>query len=290
MHGQYACRGAGIGLRPAHLREVLRLQPAVPWFEVHICNFLGGGRNRALLHRVREHYPLSFHGVNLNLGGTDPIDRDYLQQLKQAVAEFEPGLVSEHACFCAHNGQYFHDLLPVPFSEEAVDHMAARIRRVQDTLGRRIAIENVSRYVRYAQSQLSEGEFLAAVCERADCDLLLDLNNAYVNARNLQEPVDAFIAALPARRITEIHLAGYSEQDGRLIDTHSCAVSDAVWNIYRRYLELAPQTPCLIEWDSELPALPVLIDEQRKAGALMQQAQWLQEQWLQEQSQAEVML
>ena len=140
-----ACRGAGLGLRPAHLHEVCRAEPAIPWFEVHICNFLGGGLNRALLQRIGERYPLSFHGVNLNLGGVDELDRSYLQRLRRAVAEFQPALVSEHACFTAHQQHYFHDLLPVPYTDEAVLHMAARIRQVQDCLGRQILIENISR-------------------------------------------------------------------------------------------------------------------------------------------------
>ena len=273
MTDRNACTGAGIGLRPAHLHNILLQQPDIPWFEVHICNFLGGGRNRAQLHRVRQNYAVSFHGVNLNLGGVDPLDRDYLHQLKLAVDEFEPGLVSEHACFCAHNGQHFHDLMPIPYTEEAVEHMAARIRIVQDTLERQISIENVSRYFRYTESQLREGEFLAAVCERADCGLLLDLNNAYVNECNLAEPVSALIADLPVQRITEIHLAGFSEHDGQLIDTHNSPVSMAVWRIYQRYLELMPNTPCLIEWDNKLPALSVLIGQQQQAGLLIQQAQ-----------------
>ena len=142
---QSLCRGAGLGLRPAHLREVCLEQPDVPWFEVHICNYLGGGLNRALLHQVAESYPLSFHGVNLNLGGVDPLDRAYLQKLKRAVDDFQPALISEHACFTAHGGHHFHDLLPVPYTGEAVKHMASRIRQVQDALGRRILIENARR-------------------------------------------------------------------------------------------------------------------------------------------------
>ena len=268
-----ACRGAGLGLRPAHLHEVCRAEPAVPWFEVHICNFLGGGLNRSLLHRIGERYPLSFHGVNLNLGGVDELDRSYLQGLRRAVAEFQPALVSEHACFTAHQQHHFHDLLPVPFTDEAVLHMAARIRQVQDYLGREILIENISRYAAYEESQLSECEFLSAVCQEADCGLLLDLNNAYVNQCNLGEDLNDFVAGLPLSRVGEVHLAGYSVREGRVLDTHSTAPSDAVWDHYRNFCELCPDVPCLIEWDSNLPPLQELVAHQIKAQAILDKVQ-----------------
>ena len=266
-----SCRGAGLGLRPAHLFSVCRDQPAIGWFEVHICNFLGGGLNRALLRQIGERYALSFHGVNLNLGGVDPLDRSYLQKLRRAIDELQPVLVSEHACFNTHQQHYFHDLMPIPYTAEAVANMAARIRQVQDVLGRRILIENVSRYFSYAESQLSEGEFLSAVCEEADCGLLLDLNNAYVNQCNLGEDLNGFVSALPLTRIAEVHLAGYSEQDGLLIDTHSTAPCNAVWNHYRDFCELCPDIPCLIEWDSDLPPLSILVEQQVKALGIIDQ-------------------
>jgi uncharacterized protein (UPF0276 family) len=264
-----SCRGAGLGLRPAHLYNVCRDEPAVPWFEVHICNFLGGGLNRALLRRISERYSLSFHGVNLNLGGVDTLDTGYLQKLKGAIDELQPALISEHACFNTHQQHYFHDLMPIPYTEEAVANMAARIRQVQDYLGRRILIENISRYYCYTESQLSEGEFLSAVCEEADCGLLLDLNNAYVNQCNLGEDLNDFVSALPLSRVGEIHLAGYCEQDGLLIDTHSTAPCSAVWDHYRDFCELCPDIPCLIEWDSDLPSLPELIEQQLKAQRII---------------------
>jgi len=270
-----ACRGAGLGLRPAHLQAVCHSEPAIPWFEVHICNFLGGGLNRALLHRIGERYPLSFHGVNLNLGGIDELDRNYLQQLRRAVDEYRPALVSEHACFTAHQQHYFHDLLPVPYTDEAVVHMAARIRQVQDCLGREILIENISRYASYAESQLSESEFLSAVCQEADCGLLLDLNNAYVNQCNLGEDLNDFVSGLPLSRVGEVHLAGYSIQEGRLLDTHSTAPSDAVWGHFQDFCELCPDVPCLIEWDSNLPPLQELVAQQIKAQDIQDKMQKL---------------
>ena len=268
-----ACRGAGLGLRPAHLHEVCRAEPAIPWFEVHICNFLGGGLNRALLQRIGERYPLSFHGVNLNLGGVDELDRSYLQRLRRAVAEFQPALVSEHACFTAHQQHYFHDLLPVPYTDEAVLHMAARIRQVQDCLGREILIENISRYAVYGESRLSESQFLSAVCQEADCGLLLDLNNAYVNQCNLGEDLNDFVGGLPLSRVGEVHLAGYSVREGRLLDTHSTAPSAAVWDHYRDFCELCPGVPCLIEWDSNLPPLQELVAQQAKAQDILDKVQ-----------------
>ena len=266
------CRGAGLGLRPANLHEVCREQPAVPWFEVHICNFLGGGLNRALLRQVGDHYPLSFHGVNMNLGGVDALDTQYLHKLRRAVDEFQPALVSEHACFTSYAQHHFHDLMPVPYTHEAIMHMAGRIRQVQDALGRQILIENISRYYSHDSSQLSEGAFLAAVCAEADCGLLLDLNNAYVNQCNLGESLDDFVRSLPLGRIAEVHLAGYSVRDGTLIDSHNSAPSEDVWNYYRKFCELSPDIPCLIEWDSDLPPLQELMRHQRRAQGIMEQS------------------
>lgn len=265
---QRGCNGAGLGLRFPHIREVLREQPDVLWFEVHICNFMGGGMNRALLHQINEQYPLSFHGVSLNLAGVEPLDEDYLGRLKIAVEEFQPALISEHACFTTLGGHFFHDLLPVPFTEEAVVHLAARIRQVQDTLGRQIMIENLSRYYAYPESCMREGEFMAAVAQEADCGLLLDLNNLYVNQQNLGEDMAAFIADLPLERVGEIHLAGYTEQDGMLIDTHGSEVSDPVWHLYADLCRTCPDLPCLIEWDCNLPAFSVLQEQRLKAEAI----------------------
>ncbi|WP_018691101.1 MNIO family bufferin maturase [Algicola sagamiensis] len=262
-------KGAGLGLRPLHLHEVLQEQPDVPWFEVHICNYLGGGLNPFLLSQINEIYPFSFHGVSLNLGGVDVLDFDYLSDLKQAINTYQPVLVSEHACFTAHDGHFFHDLLPVPFTDEAVQHMANRIKVVQDFLGRQILIENVSRYATYAESQLSEGEFLAAVSREADCGLLLDLNNAYVNQHNLGESVDTFLLEIPVERVAEIHLAGYSVKEDRLLDTHSAEVTHEVWEVFEKYCEQCPMVPCLIEWDSKLPSFDVLMSQMRKAQAYM---------------------
>jgi len=263
------CRGAGLGLRPAHLHEVRLDLPDIPWFEVHICNYLGGGMNRTLLREISEHYPLSFHGVNLNLGGVEPLDADYLRRLKAVVNELQPALVSEHVSFGAHSGQYFHDLLPVPYTDEAVHHIASRIRQIQEVLERQVLVENISRYYSYEQSQLSESEFLGALCEEANCGLLLDINNAWVNQCNLGEDLWNFILGLPLERIGEIHLAGYSVQGGTLIDTHDNEPCEQVWEYFERFCELEPGIPCLIEWDSKLPPLRQLMTLQARAQKIM---------------------
>ncbi|MGI1669677.1 MAG: DUF692 domain-containing protein [Neptuniibacter sp.] len=273
----FGCHGAGLGLRTPHLREVLRDQPDVPWFEVHICNYLGGGLSKALLEEVNERYPLSFHGVNLNLAGIEPFDRDYLQRLKKSVDYLNPAMVSEHACFTAINGVHFHDLMPVPFTQQAVVHLAGRISIIQDLLGRQIMIENLSRYYRYDESEMSEGEFMAAVCEEADCGLLLDLNNAYVNQRNLGESLSGFISELPLERIGEIHLAGFTEQDGQLIDTHGSPVCEDVWQAFIDFNQLKSGVPTLIEWDNNLPEFSVLMEQRQIAQTILDRNQGMEE-------------
>lgn len=269
----FGCHGAGLGLRTPHLREILRDQPDVPWFEINICNYLGGGLSKALLEEVNERYPLSFHGVNLNLAGVEPFDRDYLQRLKKSVDYLNPAMVSEHACFTAINGIHFHDLMPVPFTQEAVVHLAGRISIIQDLLGRQIMIENLSRYYRYDESEMSEGEFMAAVSEEADCGLLLDLNNAYVNQRNLGESLSGFISELPLDRIGEIHLAGFTEQDGQLIDTHGSPVCEDVWQAFKCFNRFKSAVPTLIEWDNNLPEFSVLMEQRQIAQNILDQYQ-----------------
>ena len=277
---QKAIKGAGVGLRIPHIQHVLKNKPRVPWFEVHICNFLSAPLNRQLLLEISKDYPISFHGVSLNLGGTAPLNPVYLSSLKQAVDEFQPALVSEHACFTSLNEQYFHDLLPIPYTSQAVGHFADRIDQVQDTLGRPILIENISKYFEYAESTLTEAEFLAALCSRTGCKLVLDINNIYVNQFNFPENKDLllehYLQSIPYQHIGEIHLAGHSQCEGQLIDTHSCPVSDDVWNLFTSFIhqwEIKAKDktppPCLIEWDSQLPEFSVLEQEQTKAESLM---------------------
>lgn len=267
-----SCTGAGLGLRIPHIQYVLEHRPDIAWFEVHICNFLRGGLNQRLLREVANHYPLSFHGVSLNLGGPGPLDLDYLRRLKNAVDEIQPAMVSEHACFTALDDNHFHDLLPIPYNELAISHFSDRIDQVQTFLAREILIENVSRYTSFDESDRGEAEFLSAVSKNTGCGILLDINNAYVNQQNLGESLDLFLNALPLTSIAEIHLAGFSDVNGQLVDTHGSAVSDEVWESYKIFNQMQPNIPCLIEWDNELPDFPRLHEEQKKAQAIIDES------------------
>ena len=261
---------AGIGLRSPHHEAILHGLPDVGWLEAHTENYFhdGGPAVRAL-ERIRESYPLSLHGVGLGLGSADPLDRVHLRRVRDAVRRFEPDLVSEHACWTHVDGEHFNDLLPLPYTEEAVEHLAARVRELQDFLGRQVLVENLSAYVAFEHSPLTEGAFLAAVVERSGCGLLLDVNNAYVNAHNLGLDLDAFLAEVPAHAIREIHLAGHARRrvgdDELLIDDHGSAVCPAVWGLYERALQRFGPVPTLIEWDNDVPALATLLDEARAA-------------------------
>jgi uncharacterized protein (UPF0276 family) len=268
---------AGIGLRAPHHAELVERRPDAGWIEVHTENyFQDGGPSVRALERAREWYPLSLHGVGLGLGSVAPLDREHLARVRAAVQRFEPGLVSEHACWCHVERRHFNDLLPLPYTEEAVEHLAGRIREVQDYLGRAILVENLSAYVGFADSQLGEGEFLAAVVERSGCGLLLDVNNVFVNAHNLGLDPQAFLAALPTDAVQEIHLAGHSRrrvgEAELLIDDHGSAVPDAVWQLYADTLARFGPLPTLIEWDNDVPALDVLLDEARRADTMLEAA------------------
>lgn len=265
---------AGIGLRSQHHAAVLSAAPAPAWIEAHTENYFhdGGPAVRAL-ERARSQYPLSLHGVGLGLGSADPLDRAHLERVRRAVARFEPALVSEHACWGHAGGEHFNDLLPLPYTEEAVDHLAARVREVQDFLGRQILVENLSAYVSFAEAQLSEGEFLAAVVERSGCGLLLDVNNAFVNAANLGLDLEQFFAALPAAAVQEIHLAGHSRRRvgdrELLLDDHGSAVCDEVWALYESALRRFGPVPTLIEWDTDVPPLEALVAEATHANGVL---------------------
>jgi uncharacterized protein (UPF0276 family) len=266
---------AGIGLRSAHHEDVVARHPPVAWLEVHTENYFhDGGPQLAALERAREHYPLSLHGVGLGLGSVAPLDRDHLARVKRAVERFEPALVSEHACWGHAGGEHFNDLLPLPYTEEAAELLAARVRQVQDVLGRQILVENLSSYFAYSASQLTEWDFLAAVVQRSGCGLLLDVNNIYVNSLNLGLDAERFIAGVPGDAVQEIHLAGHrrnrvGERD-LLIDDHGSEVCPEVWALYERALARLGPVPTLIEWDTDVPALDVLVSEARKADACLE--------------------
>jgi uncharacterized protein len=261
---------AGIGLRAPHVRELLERRPAVPWLEVHSENYFApGGRAVAELDEVRRHYPLSLHGVGLSLGSTDPLDEEHLHKLKHAIARFEPMLISEHLCWTSIAASHFHDLLPLPYTEEALSQVTARIAAVQERLGRRMLIENVSSYLEFEHSTIPEWDFLREVTARSGCGILLDVNNIHVSAVNHGFDARAYVDAIPARDVGEIHLAGHTRrelEDGViLIDSHDQPVADAVWDLYAYALAQLGPKPTLIEWDSSLPTLDGLLAEAAKA-------------------------
>ena len=227
--------GFGVGLRPKHYLEFLETSPSVDWVEAISENFMGlGGRPLAVLEKVRRERPVVLHGVSLAVGSAEALSPAYLKEWKALIDRIEPALVSDHLCWGRAHGRYAHDLLPVPFTEEAVRHVVERVSRVQDFLGRRIALENVSSYLTFAQSELTEWEFLAQVATRADCDILLDVNNIFVSSRNHGFDPDAYLAGVPASRVAQIHLAGHQRRPELIIDTHDGPVSDEVWALYAR--------------------------------------------------------
>ncbi len=267
-------RGAGIGLRGPHVAQLLSArQPLAPWLEVLSDNYLAqGGLNLAQLQGLAERYPMTLHGVGLSLGSVSPLSLDYLKALKALKGAIKACWVSDHACFSSLNGQHLHDLLPLPYTEEAVSHLAGRIGQIQDYLGEPILIENVSRYLAYRHSTMSEGTFLARVAEQADCLLLLDVNNAYVNEFNHGECSLAFFAALPLARVAEIHLAGYAQQAQYLLDAHNSEVAEPVWQRFEALLAMLaeqglPPPPVLVEWDNQLPTLDTLLAQRQLAQA-----------------------
>lgn len=268
---------AGIGLRAEHYRDLIERRPALGWIEVHSENYFGGGGLPLYyLEQARARYPLSLHGVGLSLGSTDALNREHLARLKALIARFQPGLVSEHLSWSSIGGRHLNDLLPLPYTEEALAHLIARIRQTQDFLGREILIENPSSYLQYRHSTIPEAEFMAAAARESGCGILLDVNNVYVSAVNHDFDPVSYLAAIPASRVREIHLAGHRVNrypEGEiLIDTHDARVCDAVWSLFRESLRHVGRVPTLIEWDTDLPPLDVLLDEARRADAILEQA------------------
>jgi uncharacterized protein (UPF0276 family) len=250
-------------------------QPAIGWIEAHTENYFhdGGAAPRAL-ERARANYPLSLHGVGLGLGSADGLDREHLARVKRAIARFEPALVSEHACWGQAGGEFFNDLLPLPYTDEAVSLLSRQVAQAQDFLGRRLLIENVSAYVAFEHSRLHEWDFLAAVACESGCGLLLDVNNVYVSSRNLGIDARAFIDGLPRESVGEIHLAGHARvaTEGEaevLIDDHGSAVCEEVWGLYRLAIARFGALPTLIEWDTNIPDLSRLVDEAARADTIL---------------------
>jgi len=254
--------GFGLGLRTEHFSAVLEQPPDVDWFEITSENFMvAGGKPRHYLDAIRQRYPLVMHGVSLSIGGTDPFDRDYLHSLRQLMLDIEPAWVSDHLCWTGVDHVNSHDLLPLPYSDEAVAHVVGRIGQVQDHLGREILLEKLSTYVQFSASSMTEWEFLTEVSRRSGCRLLLDVNNVAVSARNHGFDPETFLAGLPADRIWQIHLAGHSDYGHYAIDTHDHDVPPQVWALYESAIRRFGAISTMIERDDHLPPLPELVAE-----------------------------
>jgi uncharacterized protein (UPF0276 family) len=258
--------GFGAGLRAEHYDEIPGGRPAVDWFEAISENYMDtGGRPLAILESLRRDYPLALHGVGLSIGSVDPLDDRYLDRLSTLVRRVEPALVTDHLCWTGVDGRPLFDLLPLPYTEEALDHVVERVGHVQESLGRRILLENPSTYISYRASMIPEHEFLAALAERADCGILLDVNNVYVSATNHCYDPYAYIDAIPVHRVGQIHLAGFTDNGSYLFDTHSAPVAAAVWALYGHAVSRFGVVSTLIEWDAEIPPLVRLCEEVDRA-------------------------
>ncbi len=263
---------AGIGLRSPHHEALLTSKPPLAFIEAHTENYFhdGGPAVRAL-EKARANYPLSLHGVGLGLGSADGLDLKHLARIRRAVQRFEPALVSEHACWGQAGGEYFNDLLPLPYTVEAVHLLAKHVRQAQDFLGRQMLIENVSAYVSFEHSTLTEWEFLSAVCDESGCGLLLDVNNLYVSSRNLGLDAQAFLAGIPADRVGEIHVAGHARNGHVFIDDHGSRVCGEVWALLGQAVARFGARPTLVEWDTDIPPLTTLLAEAARADEILQE-------------------
>lgn len=260
----------GVGLRACHYSYIESEKPKISWFEVLSDNYLcESGPGLDHLDKIRSLYPVSLHGVGMSLGSTDPLDINYLSKLKTLIKRVDPLCVSDHLCWTGLGGQYFHELLPLPYTEEAVQHTAERIRETQHYLGRQIMIENVSSYLAFKHSHLKEWEFLQAVADEADCLILLDINNIYVSAQNNKFSANDYLTALNPKRIAQFHLAGFENKKNHLLDSHSEKVHPPVWELYRLALEKFGRIPTIIEWDTDIPGFTELLKEANQAKFYM---------------------
>ncbi len=267
MTSQWPQLGFGVGLRAEHYDAVLSGgAPRVDWFEAITENYLdSGGRPLAILERVRRDHVVALHGVALSIGSTDPLDAQYLSRLCALVDRLEPALVTDHLCWTGVGGRSLYDLLPLPYTEEVLAHVAERVGAVQDALGRRILLENPSTYVGFAHSTMNEWEFLAALAERADCGILLDVNNIYVSGRNLGFDPRRYLDGMPPARVGQMHLAGFTDMGTYLFDTHSAPVHEDVWELYRHAVARFGAGATLVEWDADIPPFERLCEESERA-------------------------
>jgi hypothetical protein len=264
--------GCGIGLRRDHYGTILEQWPEIDWFEVISENFMvHGGRALYVLDRVRERYPVVLHGVSLSIGSSDPIDFGYLGELRALAARARPEWISDHFCWTGVGGKNAHDLLPLPHTEETIDHVAARVRTVQDFLERPLVLENVSSYLTYRDSRISEWECLAEIARRADCFLLLDVNNVYVNAFNHGFDALEYLQGIPADRVVQFHLAGHTDNGTYLLDTHDHPIGDPVWRLYREAVRRFGPVSTLIERDDRIPELAEVAAEAAAARRIQRE-------------------
>ena len=266
----------GIGLRAPHYQDVLSSLPDIGFLEIHSENYFNPhSKNHFYLERIAEHYAMSFHGIGLSLGSSEPVNIEHLNNLKQLVDRFQPALVSDHLSWCSLQGHFFNDLLPIPYTEEALSCFIKNVNQVQDHLQRQILIENPSSYLEYKNSEMNEAEFINEIAKQTGCGILLDLNNVYVSATNHQFSIAQYLDLIAPQAVQEIHLAGFSKKEHNggtiLIDTHSTFVSQAVWDIYRGYISSTnSDAVTLIEWDLDIPALETLLEEHNKAQKIRQ--------------------
>jgi len=264
--------GFGLGLRTPHFEHVLQHQPEVDWFEILSENYMvAGGKPRYYLEAIAEQYPIVMHGVSMSIGSTDPLDLEYLKALKKLANDVQPKWISDHICWTSIHGKNSHDLLPLPYTRATVNHVAERVRQVQDILGRRILLENVSSYLSYKNSEMDEWTFLAEVAEAADCLILLDINNIYVSARNHNFDPLTYLNKIPTQRVQQFHLAGHSDFGDHVIDTHDHDVPDTVWQLYREALQRFGAVSTMIERDDNIPEFPALFEELQFAKKIAQQ-------------------
>ena len=263
--------GFGLGLRPDHYEEVLSSNHPIDWFEIITENYLvPGGKPHYYLNQICERYPVVMHGVSMSIGSTDPIDFEYLQQVKLLCERIKPKWISDHLCWTGVHGKNMHDLLPLPYTEESIQHIVGRIQKIQDFLVQQILIENVSSYITYQQSQMTEWEFISEISNQADCRILLDLNNIYVSSVNHGFDPSTYLTNVPKNRVCQFHLAGHSNMGNYIIDTHDQDIIDPVWNLYAEAIKQFGFVASMIERDDNIPPLESLVDELNHARRIAQ--------------------
>lgn len=264
--------GVGVGLRAPHVAQILKQRPELDWFELLADNHIvAGGWARQQAIEIAQLYSVTMHCVGMSIGSTDPINFDYLERIKSLATTIKPKMISDHLCWTSWNSLHSHDLLPLPYTEEALAHVVNRITQIQDFLKTHIAIENVSAYMTFKHSTIDEVEFVNAVAKQADCNILFDINNLYVNHVNNDQDMHAYINAIDISRVVELHMAGFEEKANYVLDAHNSKVHENVWKLYEMFLQRKNDIPTLIEWDHEIPAFDVLYTEAMKAMAIQEQ-------------------